>query len=212
MEIDKKVKILKEFDFFDELSTDQIRLIGSYVTEKIFEPNTVFIEQETDANVAYFIYEGSVRVYRITPEGDEINLSIIGAKEVVGEMALLDHCPRSANVESIQKTKTLALSGEEFKKILKESPEVAFNLLLILSGRVRKLSEFLEEILSQKLPQRTWHVLELLSKYFPNGEITLSQEELAQIIGATRARVTETLDNFKNDGKIHLSHKNVKIL
>ncbi len=212
MEAKKKVAILKGFDLFDELSISQIRLIADYVTEKEFEPNTIFIEQEADANVAYFIYEGSAKVYRITPEGEEINLSIIGAQEVVGEMALLDHGSRSANVESIQRIKTLALSGEEFKKILKEKPEIAFNLLLILSKRVRKLSEFVEEIVSQKLPQRTWHVLVLLSKYFPNSEITLSQEELAQIIGATRARVTEILDNLESQGKIELSHKKVKIL
>lgn len=212
MLIEEKIKILKSFDLFRDLSHEQIKIIADAVHEKEFEPKTIFIEQATEADVAYFIYEGGVRVYRITPEGDEVNLSIGGAGEIIGEMALLDHGPRSANVETIQKTKALTLTQNKFKNILETHPQIAFSLLLILASKIRKTGEIIEEMLSQKLPQRTWHVLELLSKYFPEGEITLSQEELSQIIGATRARVTETLNLLEQEGKIELHHKKIKII
>lgn len=211
MNIAERAKILKTFDLFKELGVSQLEVIAKAVLEKEFDTRTVFIEQETEADVAYFIYEGGVRVYRTTSEGDEVNLSISGAGEIIGEMALLDHGPRSATVETIQKTKALTLSQHEFKNILETHSEIAFNLLLVLSRRVRKISEVLEDVVSHKLPERTWHVLELLAKYFPDGEITLSQEELAQIVGATRARVTETLNDFEKEGKIELSHKKIKI-
>ncbi len=212
MDNQQKIKILKTFELFSDLTTTQLEVIANSVKEKEIETKTVFIEQDTETDLAYFIYEGGIRVYRITPDGDEINLSIGGAGEVVGEMALVDHGPRSANVETIQTTKALTLSDNEFKKILENHPEIAFSLLLIFSKRVRKLNEFVEEVVSQKLPQRTWHILEVLSKYFSDKEITLSQEELAQIIGATRARVTEILNDFEKENKIVLSHKKIKLL
>lgn len=212
MELEEKIKILKRFDLFDKLTNRQLSVIAKSIKEKTFPAKTIFIEQETQPDVAFFIYQGGAKVYRITPEGEEFNLSIVGPGEVVGEMALIDHDLRSANVETIQETKALFLSRASFQMVLENNPEIAFNLLLILSKRVRKLSEFVQELLSQKLPERTWHILELLSKYFPNGEITLSQEELAQIIGATRARVTEILNKLDRDNKISLSHKKIIII
>lgn len=209
---EEKVKTLKTFDFFKDLSSHQINVIAKSTSEKEFEAKDVLMEQEEPADVAYFIYEGSVRVYKLTPEGNEVNLSICGNGEIVGEMALLNNSPRSAYVEAIQHTKVLVLSEEKFREILKTHPEIAYKLLLTLSQRVKKLNEFVEEIFTKKLPDRTWHILELLTKYFPNGEITLSQEELAQIVGATRARVTEILDLLEKNHKIALSHKKIKIL
>ena len=212
MEIKDKINILKSLDLFSELDDKDIEIIAQAVVEKEFAPHTVLIEQETDPDVAYFIYEGGAKVFRLTEEGDQVNLSICGPGEIVGEMALIDQGARSASVEALGKTKVLTLSGQDFKKIVSTHPQLAYRLLVILTNRVRKLSELMEEVMSKKLPQRTWHLLEILSKYFPSGEITLSQEELARIIGATRARVTEILDDFQKQGKLELSHKRIKLL
>lgn len=212
MEIKDKINILKDLDLFRELKDEEIKVIAHAVVEKEFAPRTVFIQQETNPDVAYFIYEGGVKVYRVTEEGEEINLSICGSGEVVGEMALIDQGVRSANVETFEKTKALTLSGDDFKNIVSSHPQLAYRLLIILINRVRKLSDLMEEVMSKKLPQRTWHLLEVLSKYFPDGEIALSQEELSHVIGATRARVTEILDELEKQGKLKLAHKKIKLL
>ena len=208
MEIKDKINILEDFDLFRELKDEEIKVIAHAVAEKEFAPQTVFIQQETNPDVAYFIYEGGVKVYKVTEEGEEINLSICGPGEVVGEMALIDQGVRSANVETFEKT----LSGDDFKNIVSSHPQLAYRLLVILTNRIRKLGDLMEEVMSKKLPQRTWHLLEVLSKYFPDGEIALSQEELSHVVGATRARVTEILDDLEKQGKLKLAHKKIKLL
>ncbi len=210
--MDDKVNNLKTFGFFKDLKNEDLKVIAQAVSEKEFDSNTIIIEQETEPDITYFLVSGSVRIYRITQEGTEVNLSICGPGEVIGEMAFVDGGVRSANVETLAPSKFLTLAGGDFKNLMTKYPDIAYQLILILTNRVRKLGEFMEESMSQKLPHRTWHVLEILSKYFPNGEITLSQEELSNVVGGTRARVTEILDNLQTEGKIELSHKKIKVL
>ncbi len=69
----------------------------------------------------------------------------------------------------------------------------------------------MEDLVSKNLKTRTWKVLQTLSAYFPNKDINLSQEELSGIIGATRSRVTEVLNELESENKIILSHKHIQI-
>lgn len=212
MDIQQKVQILKSVPLFKELSEKTATIIAQVAIEQNLPPKTTFIEQDDMSEIAYFICSGGARVYRVTEDGEEVNLAVVGLGEVVGEMALLDSTPRSANVQTIQNTKVLMLTKESFSKILAQNPEVAFNLLCILSKRVREANQHLEDILSKKLFDRTWKMLQTLSKYFPHNTITLSQEELAAIVGATRARITETLNNLQDEGKITISHRKIHVL
>lgn len=212
MDIAKKIQIIGSVSLFQNLTKEQIEVIAQVSIEQILPPHTVFIEQESQSNVAYIICTGGARVYRITEQGEDVNIAVIGSGDVVGEMALLDNAPRSANVETLQNTQLLMLTQESFSKILKEHPEVAFSLLSTLSKRVRETNQHIEDILYKNLFDRTWKMIQTLAKYFPNNTITLSQEELAAIVGATRARITETLNELQKQGKITTSHRQIHVL
>lgn len=211
MQIEDKVKIIQSSSLFKNLSLDQIKVIAQTVYEQSLPANTIFIEQEDNSNAAYFIVEGGAKIYRITESGELVTFSVLGPNEVVGEMSLIDDEPRSACVETIKDTKVLILAKDDFRKILAKYPNVAIALLRILSKRVRETNRHIEDILSKNLNDRTWKILENLARYFPDKTISLSQEELAGIIGATRARVTEVLNNLQKKGKLILSHKQIHI-
>ena len=208
--MDKREK-LKQFPLFKDLSPREIEIISQVVKEEILPAHTNIIEQDGQSNLAYFIQEGGTKVYRISEDGEEVNLAVLGEGEVVGEMALIDDEPRSANVDTIQETKVFILSRTDFNRILISNPEVAISLLKTFAKRVRNTNEHVEDILSRNLGERTWKVLLSLANYFPNKDINLSQEELAGIIGATRARVTEVLNDLQTQGKIILSHRNIHL-
>lgn len=211
MEKDEKVKILKTFELFESLDSRECLLIADQLQDEQIRAKTVFIEQETDSDVAYFIYEGGVRVYSISQDGEEIALATLGPGEIVGEMAIVDNEPRSAYVETIQDTKVLILSKNKLSEILSTHPEIVMNLIKNLSRKVRDANERMEDLVSKKLNERTWKILNVLAKYFPKKEITLSQEEIAAIVGGTRARITEILDTFASEGKIVIEHRKITL-
>lgn len=204
--------MIKSFALFDGLPEEDIQALMHAAIKRIIPAKTVFIEQETSSETAFLILDGSVNVYRIDENGDEIGICILGSGDIVGEMSLIDHEPRSAFVKTLTETTVLTLSQTDFVNILQKHPKIAIHLLSSLSKRLRTTNQHLEDVLSKSLTTRTWNTLQLLQHYFKKNEISLTHEELASIVGATRARITEILDNFQEEGKISLSHRRITFL
>lgn len=211
MVVTSKTFLLKNQPLFSALSLHELETISHAIKERAYATGDMIIEQDTASDGAYFIVEGMVKVFRESREGEEINLTVLGPGEVLGELSLIDDEPRSAYVCTLKPTTIFILRREDFIKILEKHPETAVNLLKTLAKRVRTTNQRMEELLSLNLTERTWKMLQTLSGYFPNKDILLSQEELASIIGATRARVTEVLNHLKDQGKISISHRKIHI-
>ena len=212
MERQSRAALISAIPLFENLNTRIINSLADKVSEHSFVSGELLVGQGQQGDRAYIIVSGSVKVYRISEEGEEIHLAMLGPNEIVGELALIDSEPRSAYAQAIQPTHTLILTQKDFSRILSAHPQMAINLLKTLSRRIRALNEQMEDILTKNLTDRTLKALKVLSKLFENGEIALSHEELATIIGATRARVTEVLDQLKKENKISLAHKRILLL
>lgn len=208
----EKIKKLRFFSLFKDLSDTELSSIAKFIHEQSIPAKKNFIAQDTESNTVYFIYKGLVRAYRSTNEGQDVNLSVMGEGEIIGEMGILEELPRSANVETIQDTIVFTLTKADFINLLKTYPKTSITLLKFLSRRLRNITDKVEGVMSKSMEKRTVDALSILSKLFPKSEILLSHEELATIIGATRARVTEVLDMLESEGKIKLSHRKIKLL
>lgn len=209
----EKIKILKSFNLFSDLTEKELETIADYVQKKEFPAKTLFISQdEEESNAVYFIYKGLVRVYRTTKEGREVNLSVVGEGEVIGEMGVIEELPRSATAETMQNMIVYVLTGKDFIDLLKKHPQISIALLKSLSKRLRNLTGRVEDVMSKNIEERTLGTLQSLSRFSLKKEILLSHEELATIVGATRARVTEVLDILEKIGKIKLEHRKITLL
>ncbi|HEX7042370.1 MAG TPA: Crp/Fnr family transcriptional regulator [Patescibacteria group bacterium] len=206
------VKILSNVSLFKELPKEDIELISEVITYKAFEAGKVFIEEGVEGNEAYVILSGLTKVYRITPEGKEMYLAFRVPGETVGEFALLDDLPRSAHVKTIHKSEMLVIPKKEFVRIIKKSPSVAMGIIKMLAKRIRENIALTQDNETRRLRDRMLSILERVSSYFPNQEISMTHEELADILGATRPRVTEALHELVNSKKIKLSHKKITVL
>lgn len=207
----EKIAALGKSSFCAYLSDAQISLLASQVFEREFRIGEILIEQGDVTNTAFLITSGVVKIYRINEAGNEIHLSLKGEGEIVGEMSLLDGNPRSAFVQAIKTVHTLAIQTKPFQQLVFNNPQLAMNLLKSLVLKIREFDKRFEDVISKDLSERTLITLQTLAAYFPNQDITLSQEELSRVIGATRARVTEALNKLEQDGRISLSHKKIHL-
>lgn len=205
------ITMIRGFDLFQGLPDEEISALAKLASKTTIPAKKIIIEQDTTSDTAYFIVKGSVNVFRINENGEEISVSVLGEGDVVGEMALIDHEPRSAFVRTLTETTFLVLSQNDFSVLLKKFPSIAIHLLAELSNRIRQADLRVENLMTQNLESRTWNTLQVLKRYFDKGEITLTHEELAAIIGATRARVTKILDSLEKNNLITLSHKKITL-
>ena len=172
---------------------------------------TTFIHEGSHPESVYLIVKGGVRIFSIAVDGKEITLAFLGPQAVLGEIAYLDESVRSASAETIRETEMLVLRGQDFHNAIQQYPVAMMNLLAILAKRIRNTNQQIQDVVSTSLTDRTHKTLSILEKYFPNGEICFSHDDLALILGATRPRVTEVLHHLRDLGKLVLGRNKISI-
>lgn len=212
MTIVEKVQILSKFPLLEDFTASELQAFAERMFPKVFMPKEVFEEEDIDAHHAFFMYSGVVSIFRTTSDGEIINIDLLGAPELVGEMGLIDNKPSPASAMAVDETHALVLSQQDFQELIHMFPRLAIKMLKLFADRMRDFDMYLEELLSKNLYDRTWQTLQHLGRYYPNKEITLSQEELADLLWGTRARVTEVLNKLQDDGKILINHRKVTLL
>lgn len=209
---EEKVVILKDFTLFRDISVDILAQYAGKMYRQVFQPKEVFIQEGEDEEYTYFIYKGIASVYRTTEEGRTINIDLLGAPDIAGEMGLTDTTPNTSSVMAVDEVHALVLAQTEFNTLLTTNTSVLVRFLRHFDNRIRQFDEYFEELLSKDLQARTWSTIQYLSRFFDDGVITLSHEELADLIWGTRSRVTEVLNKLEKEGKIKTSHKKIVVL
>ncbi len=208
----EKIQLIRSCMLFSELEEEDLMHIAAVVREKVLPAKTVFIEEGTPGEEAYIVYKGLTKVYRMTEEGKEVQIALRSSGEIIGELAILDAGPRSAHVATLQETHVLVISKKELEQVVHKRPSVALGVIRNLAKRIRENTSTMQSMSSVQLNQRMLSLLITLRGYFSNQEITMSHEELAQLIGATRPRVTEALHTLAAQKKIVMSHKKITIV
>jgi len=153
------------------------------------------------------VLSGTVRISILTAKGKEIVLADLSAGEVFGEMALLDGKDRSADATALGKCDLLVLERREVLPFLRSHPDVCLTLLELLSLRLRRLDERMADIAFVDLPARLAKtLLRSAQPAQPNRppRLSLSQSDLAKMIGGTRETVNRCLADWQRQGLIEL--------
>ena len=212
MTSEEKKEIIKNHPAFKGLEIHALDFITERVKERTYLPHEIIINQGDVANAVYFIYKGLIKIYFINEEGKQIPVKTSGEKYFIGDLGVVDGGPVPATVEAIQETSVLILTSEDFRLIMNKYPTFSINILEFWAKKTRDVNKQRENTFSLHLKDQVLIALKTLAPYFSNNEISLSQEELASIVGATRARVNEVLHELEDKRILSLSHTTIKIL
>jgi len=211
MDIKERTEVVRHASLFAGLADDDIAYIAKLAKVVKFSPGDILIDQGDQEAGAYVIVNGLVKIYKVTPDGDMVNLALLGEGEIVGEMSLFNQVVRSATVEAVQETVVLDIDGRSFRELIENKPKIAVGILNVVIQRLIKNHEKIKKLRFESLYYRVWDSLEALAKHFPEGEINLSHQELSEIVGATRPRVTEVLNKLQDEGKINLQRQKILV-
>jgi CRP-like cAMP-binding protein len=135
-----------------------------------------------------------------------------------GELSLFDPGPRTSTATAVTDAKLLSLGHEKVIPWLKQNPEVSLQLLTRLSQRLRRTNEAVGDLVFSDVPGRVAKALidlgDRFGKTTPEGLLVnhdLTQEELAQLVGASRETVNKALADFAGRGWLKLDGRSVLI-
>lgn len=184
-----------------------------------FPRGHVIFAQGEPGDRLYIIESGKVKLGNTSPDGRENLLSICGPSEMFGHLSLFDPGPRASTATTITEVRAVTVGRAVLRKRITAQPELADHMLRCLARRVRRTNSTLADLIFVDVPGRVAKALLLLAQRFGTTESgllrvnhDLTQEELAQLIGASRETVNKTLADFTQRGWLHVEGKSVLIL
>lgn len=211
--------VVRQAPLFAALDDEAAEALHANMTRAELSRGEVLFHEGDPGDRLYVIVEGKVKLGRTSGDGRENLLAILGPGEMFGELSLFDPGPRNATATSVSDAVLIGLGTDELITWLTGRPDVSRQLLRALARRLRRTNENLADLVFSDVPGRVAKALLDLSERF--GRLTedglrvahdLTQEELAQLVGASRETVNKALADFASRGWLRLEARAVVLL
>ena len=210
--------ILRQSPLLVDLSDDDWSALSprlQYVD--VVKGDVVFCEDDPGDRL-FVLTHGKMKITRSGPDDRENLLAVLGPGDLLGELSLFDSLPRTATATALTATTLASLSGPDFHDFLSERPRVGVRLLKVLAGRLRDTNAAMADLIFTDVPGRVAKAILSLAERFgaetdEGLRVThdLTQEELAQLVGASRETVNKALNDFAGRGWLRLDGKTVVV-
>lgn len=206
--------ILARAGILQGVSADAAAALAKHVQHVSFPRRyTVFTEGEPGDDL-YIILDGKVKIHHRTTDGRETLIAVLGPADMFGELALFDPGPRTSTVITVTEVNAVRMDRRALRTWIAAYPEVAQQLLRVLARRLRRTNNTLCDLIFTDVPGRVAKQLLDLATRFGNldagslrVDYELTQEELAQLVGAARETVNKALSDFTQRGWIRQQGK-----
>jgi CRP/FNR family transcriptional regulator, cyclic AMP receptor protein len=201
------ISLLQYIPIFSELLDTDLQKIARASTKQHYRKDNMILIEEEIGSTMFVILTGRVKISRISDDGREVILSILGEGDFFGEMSILDGETRSANVVTLEDSQILVIRRENFLQMLHDFPQIAINLLKELAHRLRKSDS---QIKSLSLQNATGKVASTLLRIADDsGKIHLGQveipklppqQDLANMAGTSRETISRVIKSLSEKG------------
>ncbi len=207
---DEIITLLKKVSLFEELPEKALVELATYCRYREFGTKETLFHEGDDGHMLYILISGQVSIQRVSERGEVVHIATRGEGEQFGELSLLDGKTRTADVVTEEVCRVLTLSREPFLEWLERSPEIARQLLASLASRLREATDRTFQYRSHSVMGRLCtEMLEWVIKHGvadPAGGVRIAlkmtQQQMAERVGADRATVNRMLSTLKSMGAI----------
>lgn len=212
---DQYLKIFQDNKLLKGLPEDNLKTILEELEEESWPKHTCRVDRQKSLFHFYFIVSGRLKVYKLdAATGREFTLFILTKNDVFDLLCLLQEEEHSVFYETLDKVVLLSVPMEKMRKWIKENPVINRNMLPYLCLQLKTMEEYASNITLIDISTRLAKlILKNMNSESKKLEMIndLSNEELANLIGSTRAVVNRHLQDFKNDGILELGRQKVEI-
>jgi CRP-like cAMP-binding protein len=207
-----------EWQLLEGVPDEAVRRLIQLARRRSFRRREVVFHRGDPADSLHLVSKGRFAVRVMTPLGDQAMIGVRGPGESFGEMALVgEKAGRSATVEALEEAETLCVYEKEFARLRNEHPAVNEFLISLLAAELRIMNQRLLEALYLPVERRLLRRLSELSQLYQAGandvvDIPLTQEELAELAGTSRATVNAVLGDAQTRGLVELRRGKVRIV
>lgn len=217
----QRIERLRQIEIFADLKTaDLERLVDDFRIREYSRDEIIF-RQGDESREVYILLKGKVRIFKISPSGNETSITIFSVNDIIGEQAAIANRPRNASAKAVGSVALLTMSQEQFLYHLERLPSLALNVARLLSQKLDWTASYAESIAQFDAAGRLLHILlyyverygqeiEAGKKY--KVDLSLNQTDLASMVGARREWINRLLADWRKRGLLEYDRGAIIIL
>jgi CRP/FNR family transcriptional regulator len=214
MDISKQIK---DIILFQGISPEKIKELASQSVYKKFKPGEMVIGEADPIRSFYVVISGQLKLYRSSVEGKEQTLQLLGPGDPFGLCTAFATDSFPASAMAIEESAVLLIPGTVMESAARKEPALLFNIIQILSQRLKDSMTLIESLALKEIPGRLASFLRHESAKNRTDKnavvkLTISQRELAKILGATPEALSRALRKMANEGILSTEGRVITIL
>ena len=219
--LSRRTTFLKMVTLFSELGSEELATIADNFHARTYKKQDTIFHQGDESQVLYIIMNGKVRIFGVSPAGNETSYRIFSMYDIIGEFSVIDGRPRSTTAQAIESTTLLEMKRKKFLQYTYDMPDLAMGLIKILVEKLRFTTAYAESfvqydtagrLLNTILQYNEMHGIELDSGKKYELDLNMNQEDLATMVGARREWVNRILKDLNKQGLIEYKRGKITIL
>jgi CRP-like cAMP-binding protein len=204
-----KENVLKNIPLFADIRDEILEKIFDLVQKRVYKRNNIILMEEDAGDTLFILSKGSVKITRLSDDGREVILSILGDGDFFGEMSIFDGESRSANVIALEDSEVFILKRGDFLDLLEKHPKIAIALLQEMAVRLRRSDQQIEGLsLSDAENRIAMSIIRLAEDLgvIKMGQVIINnlpfQQDIANMAGTSRETVSRMLNALERKGLI----------
>lgn len=206
-----QIEFLKSTSYFAGMNPAGLDSVRKFIFQKTVERGETILLEGEPAEALYFVFSGVVKVFKTSADGKEQILYLVRPGESFNDVPVISGGPNLAGVEAMGAVVLYGMKKSNLEVILRDYPEVALNVIQVLSQRVQHLVSLVEDLSFKRVNSR---VAGILLEHVGDGDgrsPRLTQQEMAAMAGTAREMVGRSLKALEEDGLIRLDRHRIVI-
>lgn len=203
--------LLADAELFRGLDPADLDRIADAGETRSFSRGDVIFTEGDDPSELFVVASGRIAIANRSVDGRESVVALMETGDLFGEMPLFDGLTRSAEARALEASEVIAIPYEPLRALYEAQPELLWNVVALLAGRLRSTDEALADSVFLDVTGRTAKRLLELAGEADEFSLPVTQEELAGMVGASRERVNKAIASFVRLGWIEQADRRYRI-
>ena len=203
---------LENMPYFAGLERAVMDSIEKHVFEKRVERGEILVFEGEPAEALYFVVEGVVKVFKTSADGKEQIFSIIRPGESFNDVPVFGGGLNMTSAQAMSMVLIKGIKKVDLEAVLREYPQVASNVINVLSNRVQELISLVEDLSFRHVTARVAKMLLDYAVGDSGDSPKLTQQEMAAMIGTAREMVGRSLKGLEEEGAIRVERNRIVVV
>lgn len=206
------INVLQKLVYFQQLGPDDLKALAGSVLEVSRQRGEALFHEGEPSRGLYFVMTGAIKISRISPEGREQVVAVVGPCQTFNDVPVFDGGPCPASAIALEPSTVGLIPEELMRRLAVKHPAVAEGMFKVFASRLRGLTTLVADLTQLDVPGRVAKFLLTYHEASGQSSLSFSQQDVASIVGTTREVVARALKTLEERGAIARRGTSVEIV